>query len=1122
MRFASLNALLALAAMGLSAQTIPLELGKSIADDLTGPQIRDYSLRLDVNQYLRAVVTQSVSVASIQILAPDGKELQKLDSPDFPGMPSRIVWIAQTAGEYRIRVNVPRVAASHYEVKLVELRPATARDRRTLEAHRLFAQGLVQAHNNSVDQAALSYTRALAIDREAGDREGEGDALGAMGALHSATGQFPKAIIDFQQAVTIFRGIKHRPSELLCLSKLGVAYERTGQYQKAIELQQQVLMISRDVGDPRAEGVALKDIGNVYSGLSETTKAITYYEQALAIAHKIGDHNVEGRVLSNLGNARASLADYPEAINYYEQALVMSRETGDRQAEGFSLYNLSAVFGSLGQIDKAIDYDQQAMTIAREIKDRFSQARITNALGWNNTLLGRDQEAIEYYKQALAVERELKDRAGEGTTLINIGTTYGNLGEYRSSIGYYEQALVVTRAIKERWGEGTALENLGWAYSSLKQYSKAISYNEQALAIDREVKNRQGEGGVLNDLGVVWWSLQQYEKAASYQEQALAIAREIKDRTGETHALNDLGRCWLSLKQYAKAISFHQQALTTAREIKDRSGEAGGLSGMMNVSQASEQPRLAIFYGKQAVNTLQSMRSDIHGLTQDVQQSFLKDNEKPYHSLAEILIADGRLAEAEQVLALLKEAEYFQFIRGDLGEAPSLSRRAELTPEETEYEKRYREIGDNLMTIGVERGGLLAKKSLTPEQSQRLAALEQDLIVGNQAFERFLGDLTQHFSAKPEMTGRIENLRETQGIMEDLRELPAGTVAIFTLIGDDKFHTILRTPDAQKAYEYPIKAADLNRKILEFRQSIQNPKLDPRPLAQELYKILIADMADDLRQADAKTLMWSLDGALRYIPLAALCDGKHYLVEQYGVSVMTLASNTRLKDRPDRTWTAAGFGTTAALPSVASELGGIISTKPGDGGVLAGEIKLDAQFTQQSMRETLLKHYPVVHIASHFNFQAGNETKSYLLLGDGGHLSLAQLKTSANLFGGVQLLTLSACNTGVGDGAEVEAFGALAQRQGAKAVVASLWPVVDASTALLMRELYRIREANPSLTKLEALRQAQIELLQGKITSPSEGRRRALIHETAAPSPSAQDFRHPYFWAPFFLMGNWL
>jgi CHAT domain-containing protein len=97
---------------------------------------------------------------------------------------------------------------------------------------------------------------------------------------------------------------------------------------------------------------------------------------------------------------------------------------------------------------------------------------------------------------------------------------------------------------------------------------------------------------------------------------------------------------------------------------------------------------------------------------------------------------------------------------------------------------------------------------------------------------------------------------------------------------------------------------------------------------------------------------------------------------------------------------------------------------------------------------------PVVHVASPFQFQPGNETNSALLLGDGNFLSLAQIKTLPNVFGGVELLTLSACNTATGgsgaNGTEIEGFGVLAQRQGAKAVVASLWPVFDTSTKELM------------------------------------------------------------------------
>src|SRR5258706_16378668 len=108
------------------------------------------------------------------------------------------------------------------------------------------------------------------------------------------------------------------------------------------------------------------------------------------------------------------------------------------------------------------------------------------------------------------------------------------------------------------------------------------------------------------------------------------------------------------------------------------------------------------------------------------------------------------------------------------------------------------------------------------------------------------------------------------------------------------------------------------------------------------------------------------------------------------MSVFTPASNARVKDPTNSRWTAAGFGVTkafegaSALPSVASELAGIITKKFGDGGVLQGETRLDGQFTEEAMRTTLRKRFPVVHIASHFKFQPENETNSFLILGDGG------------------------------------------------------------------------------------------------------------------------------------------
>jgi CHAT domain-containing protein/uncharacterized protein HemY len=1094
-----------LTASVLMAQTQPqiLELGKTIAGELAEGRSDRFTVNARAGQFLRVVVLQPDVATVVRLTEPRRKEtLVELHWPGNAQRREPLYWIAKDSGNYSIElVRTGQIAAySKYEITLEVLRLPVPGDQKQVEAQKLFEKARARDEKRQSPQAIAAWGRALLAVKQLNDRD-----------RHAAA-----------------------------LSSLAKAYKNSIRYERAIVYYEQALLIRRQMKDRAGERDALNSVGNNYYNLSHYGKAIGYYERALVAALEIKDRRAEGATLMNIGDCYARLGQDEKAIGYIEQALAIAREIKDSAAENIALSHLGSSYDSLSQYEKAVGYYQQALSIAREIKDRDGENTALANLGGAYWSLSQFEKASGYLEQALANAREIKDRGGEGVALERLGSLYASLGQHEKAIGYIQQALVIARETRDRDAEDVVLNNLGDEYNDLGQHKKAIAYLEQSLAIAREIKDRDTEGLALANLGESYNSLGQYKKAIVYLEPALAISREVKDRDVEGETLNSLGNSCNGLNQYKKATAYYDMALAIAREVKDPDLESNALSRLMGIWRSSGKLGLAIFYGKQAVNTIQSVRSGIRGLHQDLQKSFLKDNEKSYHTLAELLMAQGRLAEAEQVLALLKEEEYFQYIRRDASEAASLNRHADLTSDEADWEKRYREIGDQLMAIGTRRSELLAKRTpLNTDETRQLEQIDNDLSVGNRKFEQFLGDLSQHFSAKVDAGRRIEDLRETQGIMEDLRELPAGTVAIYTLIGEDKFHAILRTPDAQKAFEYPITGVDLNRKILEFREVVRNPTLDPRPLAQELYKILVAGMAEDLRQANARTLMWSLDGALRYVPLAALYDGKQYLVEQYRVSVMTLASNSRLKDRPDREWKAAGFGVSkafegsSALPSVSSELAGIITTQPGDHGILSGEIKLDGQFTLQTMRQTLLKRYPVVHIASHFRFQPGNDTNSFLLLGDGGHMSLAELKTSANLFGGVQLLTLSACNTGVGDGTEVEGFGALAQRQGAKAVIASLWPVADESTSLLMQEFYRIRESTPETTKAEALRQAQLSLLRGTLGASKDPiANRSLIHESSErkatvnapkfqPDPKAP-YAHPYFWAPFFLMGNWL
>ena len=869
-------------------------------------------------------------------------------------------------------------------------------------------------------------------------------------------------------------------------------------------------------------------------------------QQALSLWRGLGDRYWEAYTLNLIGLAYSDRSKFDQAIESYNQALAIRREVKDRPGEAVSLYRLGWAYSSLSRYEMAIEYLEQSLAIHHELKDRGWEADTLNGLGSTYNRLSRYDKGIESSQQALAIARELRYQFGIASALNGLGGAYSGLGRYEKAIEYMEQSLASAREIKNRRAEASALTDLGNQYLRTSRNEKAIEYYEQALAITREVKGRQGEGRVLNNLGVAYANLERHGKAIEYYEQSLAIAREVKNRINEGNILDGLGDSYRSLGRLAESIRCHEQAAFIAREVKAKSKEAAALANLMLDWKTRNQPRLAIYYGKQSVNVYQEIRSNIQGLDRELQQSFIQSNEETYRQLADLLISEGRLPEAEQVIRMLKEEEYFEYIRRDQANAPQ-GQKAQLTPEEAALEKRCREIADQLAAIGTERGTLMDKKSRTPEDEQRLAKLDADLVIAGNAFQKFLSQLETDLGTSSEANAKAFALRESQGLMEDLRELGKGTVALYTLVGEDKYRVILTTADFQRGYEYPIKAAALNRKVLEFRAALQNPKFDPLPSAQELYKILLGPVARDLAKAKAKTVMWSLDGVLRYVPVSALHDGKQYLVEQYQNVVFTPASQARLKDAPARNWNALGLGVSKAhgeripaLPGVIDEMRGIIrevaangtSTQPG---VLPGVVELDEQFTQETMLTQLRQRPKVVHIASHFQFSPGNETNSALLLGDGTFLSLAQIKSLPNIFGGVDLLTLSACNTATGgsgaNGKEVEGFGVLAQRQGAKAVVASLWPVADRSTKLLMQEFYRSREARNGESKIAALREAQLKLLRGEITvDATQSPSRQITHEDAKPEDAKRPlfkldpkapFAHPYYWAPFILIGNW-
>ncbi|HEU4594221.1 MAG TPA: CHAT domain-containing protein [Pyrinomonadaceae bacterium] len=862
--------------------------------------------------------------------------------------------------------------------------------------------------------------------------------------------------------------------------------------------------------------------------------AVQKYEEAIRLWRESGDQEGESRGLASLGLTLQLLHRHESAVEVYRQALALLRRSGERPEAGNVLYNLGTAQLFLGHFNEAVETYESALAIQRRFKDRGGEAGTLAYLGAASERLGRYAQAIENFEQALAIYRELRDRAREGVLLNNLGAAYNGLGRYDRALEQYQRALAVYREVRDRVNEGTTLANVGFAFYKLGQTGKAIEYYERALALQRELADRSQEANTLTKLALAQLAAGRAAEALSTSERALVLQRDLKDKYGEGRALDARGQIQRALGKLDISLEYLGSALALMRELGAGAGEAGTLGELMLTCKARGATRLAIFYGKQAVNTLQELRRNIRGLDRESQGAFVGARQETYRTLAGLLVSEGRLPEAQQVLDMLKQDEYLQFVRRDGGETSALAGRAALSPEEAALEARYRAISDRVADIGRRWSELAAKPSLTPEEQQQLADLEKQLEVANTAFQKFLDQLDAEF-ARGGAGGdnKIYQLREAEGLKEVLRELGGDAVALYTIITEQKYYVLLYTRDAMIAREYPIRAAELNAKIFAFREAVQSPSTDPRPLAQELYRIIFGPVAKDLEQARAETLMWSLDGALRYVPLAALHDGERYVVERYRNVVFTPATQANLKDRPRAQTKGLGFGVSkahgdfGALPAVPEELRSIFREEsapsaPEARGVLPGRILMDEEFTGEALRSALRQRYPLVHIASHFAFKPGDETDSSLLLGDGRLLTLAQIKSATNLFGGVDLLTLSACDTASGgaatDGREVESFGVLAQRQGAKAVLASLWPVADASTRRLMQEFYRLRGEGEAMTKAEALRRAQLELLRGGADAQASARERRGLSVGGATPPR---FSHPYFWAPFILIGNW-
>jgi CHAT domain-containing protein len=844
---------------------------------------------------------------------------------------------------------------------------------------------------------------------------------------------------------------------------------------------------------------------------------------------------------------------YADAIPLFRKSLAICEQIDgtDSYCAGLMLINLSTPLSMTGNYAEAETAVRRALDICAKLygPDAALSGNGLTALGLVFAMTGRYGEAEAILSHGLDVNRKFfgPGSANTASSMFALGVLYRLTGRYSKAEATLRQSLAINEKLLPA-GSLLVINNEVMLAQTLRitgQYKEAEALARRALASAQQSLGPElGDHPVLNaSLLALAEVLRETDRTAEAEPLYRKALADTEKHLGPDNP--DVAACAGLLARLLRTTGRQSEALDLLKDayrVAQTSGNQGinwrVSAELMQLYASGAAPRTtaAIFYGKQAVNTLQRLRGNLSGNDPEGQQAFVKSAEvsSVYRTLADLLIGSGRLIEAQQVLAMLKEKEYFEFIQRS-ADTTAMSTTATLTGAENGWTDRYAQISGQLVKLGQELATLKRKgDARSAAETQQLDADQADLVIANRKFNAAIEEIAASEANTAERTRRSDQLQAAgANFRHAIQDLGHEVVLAQYIVLDNKVDILLTTPTITVTREVTVTRKELNAKIFAFRDLLSSPKADPVPQAKALYQLLIGPIAADLRQSEAKTLALSLDDSLRYLPFAALHDDQHYLVEDYAVVMLTEAAMGSLKDNPQPDWTVWGLGLTlakpgfAALPNVGSELNGIVGPKG-----ITGKVQLDAQFTERSLRDGLDQQFPVIHIASHYQFTPGSSDDSFLLLGDGSRLSLSDFKTKLDLQY-VDLLTLSACQTALGggedaSGLEVEGLGAVAQNLGAKAVLATLWPVADKSTALLMQNFYRLHR-DQHLSKVEALRQAQLLLLHGAAaadgSATAERSSRSLTAGVAAASSFTADpsapFAHPYFWAPFTLMGNW-
>lgn len=859
------------------------------------------------------------------------------------------------------------------------------------------------------------------------------------------------------------------------------------------------------------QGIRDYNAGNFFNAIKNWQEALNQYKNNLS-ARALVYENL-ARAYQQIGENKQAIASLMAAIGDYG-AVQNTQQVGRMKSE------LAQVHSNLGQPRKAIALlcgqlidkskyqvnqniectPDSAAQIATKYNDQRGRVAALGILGEAYRLIGSYDQAIKYLDAAQQVTPEyqflvfnslgnayksrgqLRELQADSAIKAGVSTkeqelTQKSLDDYKKAYQYFQDSIKFARNQKQAVAEMRGLLNLIQLASQTsgqfiheEEFSKTLA---DALNVLQDLPDSATK--VYGEIDLAY--LQRHAKTTSHfiycptdlvlsgnntalnlLENSVLTSKKIPDNRLSSYANGALGHFWECQKDYEKALKYTQTAIIAADSnlsAKDSLYLWDWQAGRILDAQKRKQEAIASY--QRAFNTLEDIRQDILTAERDVQFD-LRDVVRPlYRTLAQSrleLLGVGAITD----------------------------------------ERRAKELSRVVNTI----------------DALRLAELQN--YFGNDCIlsglnPKLVGELLKDHSVTFQNTGFLSSII-LDGKTGILLQLP-NQATKFKWIEDPY------QPGANKI----VSSETLEKKIAEFRKGlVSKAEINyDTTIAAELYDWIIRPFAEDIKSQKVKTLVFIQDGFLRSVPMAALYDSQQqkYLIETYAVATTPSLRVTQPTIRDRSTQKALILGLTQAatidgktfdrLLAVPSEVSAVASIFPDRTPLI------DDNFIPESFQQKLEKTpYSIIHIASHAQFGIIPED-TFIVTGKNQKLTISQLETSLrnlnNKSHSVELLTLSACETALGDDRATLGLAGVALQVGVKSAIASLWSVTDESTSEMVKTLYtNYRQAGMSIA--EALQTAQIRMINAKKLPSSEN-----INPL---------YDHPAYWAPMIVIGNWL